>query len=56
MVVAAAGAVFGWCGDLVRHPDRGGVSWNGMDATLQFRETFLFGIPLMVATVGAILL
>jgi hypothetical protein len=41
-----------WFGTLIE----GGVSWNGMDATLQFRETFLFGIPLMVATVGAILL
>ncbi len=34
----------------------GGVSWNGMDATLRFREIWFFGVPLMVATVGAILL
>ena len=32
----------------------GGVMWNGMDETIRFREIYLFGVPLMLATVGAI--
>ncbi len=31
-----------------------GVMWNGIDATIKFRETWLFGVPLLVATVGGI--
>lgn len=33
----------------------GGASWNGIDAGIKFRETWLFGVPLLVATVGAII-
>ncbi|RYH00871.1 TRAP transporter permease [Salipiger sp. IMCC34102] len=33
-----------------------GVMWNGMDATIRFREVWLFGIPLCVASFGAIAL
>ncbi|MBP5856707.1 TRAP transporter permease [Marivibrio halodurans] len=33
-----------------------GVSWNGMDAAIKFNETWVFGAPLMLATVGGILL
>lgn len=35
---------------------QGGVMWNGIDATIKFNETWLFGTPLMVATVGGIVL
>ncbi|MBM9594081.1 TRAP transporter permease [Roseitranquillus sediminis] len=31
-----------------------GTMWNGMDATIRFREIWFFGVPLMIATVGAI--
>ena len=31
-----------------------GAMWNGMDANIRFRETWLFGAPLLVATLGAI--
>ena len=34
----------------------GGAMWNGIDETIRFRETWLFGIPLLVATGGGILL
>ncbi|QBK31117.1 TRAP transporter permease [Roseitalea porphyridii] len=34
----------------------GGVMWNGMDAGIRFNETWLFGAPLMTATVGGIVL
>lgn len=34
----------------------GGVMWNGMDAGIHFNETWLFGAPLMAATVGGIVL
>ncbi len=34
----------------------GGVMWNGMDPTLRFREIWLYGTPLLVATAGGILL
>ena len=33
-----------------------GTSWNGMDPTIQFNERWLFGIPLIAATFGAIAL
>ncbi|MDF1748426.1 MAG: TRAP transporter fused permease subunit, partial [Alphaproteobacteria bacterium] len=33
-----------------------GVMWNGMDATIKFNETWLFGLPLIIATVGAIVI
>ena len=33
----------------------GGLMWNGMDPTLRFREVWLFGTPLLVATMGGIL-
>ncbi|MEQ8655971.1 MAG: TRAP transporter permease [Hyphomicrobiales bacterium] len=32
----------------------GGAMWNGMDATIRSREIYHFGVPLLVATVGAI--
>ena len=31
-----------------------GTQWNGMDAGIRFRETWLYGAPLMLATLGAI--
>ena len=34
----------------------GGVMWNGIDEGIRFRETWLFGVPLLVATFGAIVL
>lgn len=34
----------------------GGVLWNGVDETIRFRETFHFGIPLLVATAGGIVI
>ncbi|WP_404382989.1 TRAP transporter permease [Caenispirillum salinarum] len=33
-----------------------GVAWNGIDPGIRFKETWLFGLPLMIATVGGILL
>ena len=33
-----------------------GVMWNGMDATIKFREIWLFGAPLWLATFGGIAL
>lgn len=33
-----------------------GVMWNGIDARIKFNETWVFGAPLMVATVGGIVL
>ncbi len=35
---------------------RGGAMWNGMDAGIRFREVWLFGAPLWIATAGATLL
>jgi len=34
----------------------GGVSWNGMDPGIRFNEIWLYGVPLMIATVGGIVL
>ncbi|WOI55814.1 TRAP transporter fused permease subunit [Palleronia sp. LCG004] len=34
----------------------GGLSWNGMDQTIRFRELWLFGTPLWIATAGGIVL
>ncbi|KAA9009347.1 TRAP transporter permease [Histidinibacterium aquaticum] len=34
----------------------GGMTWTGIDETIRFREVWLYGVPLMVATVGGILL
>lgn len=33
-----------------------GKMWNGIDPTIQFNETWLFGAPLLIATFGAIFL
>ncbi len=33
-----------------------GTAWNGIDETIKFNETWLFGAPLFVATFGAIFL
>ncbi len=33
---------------------RGGTMWNGLDAGIKFRETWLYGVPLIAATAGAI--
>ena len=33
-----------------------GVMWNGIDAGIRFRESWIFGAPLLVATIGAVLL
>ncbi|WP_394688137.1 TRAP transporter permease [Hoeflea sp.] len=33
-----------------------GVMWNGIDPTIKFNETWLFGVPLLVATFGGIAL
>lgn len=35
---------------------RGGVMWNGIDARIRFNEIWYFGVPLLVATVGGIVL
>jgi TRAP-type uncharacterized transport system fused permease subunit len=34
----------------------GGAKWNGISKTIKFNETWLFGAPLLVATVGGIVL
>ena len=34
----------------------GGVMWNGIDPRIKFNETWLFGAPLVAATVGGIVL
>ncbi len=34
----------------------GGAMWNGIDATIRSREIYHFGLPLMIATVGGIIL
>jgi TRAP transporter 4TM/12TM fusion protein len=34
----------------------GGAAWNGIDEGIRFRETWLFGVPLLVATGGSIAL
>lgn len=34
----------------------GGVMWNGIDAGIKYNETWLFGVPLIVATLGGIVL
>jgi len=49
-LLAAGSAV--WFGLLISQ----GAMWNGMDPTIRFREVWFFGIPLLVATGGAILL
>ena len=33
-----------------------GQMWNGIDATIRFNEIWWYGVPLMIATVGAIML
>ncbi|MGB7431135.1 MAG: TRAP transporter fused permease subunit [Ahrensia sp.] len=33
-----------------------GTMWNGIDPTIKFNETWLFGAPLMLATIGGIVL
>ncbi|WP_425090518.1 TRAP transporter permease [Tropicimonas sp. S265A] len=33
-----------------------GVMWNGIDEGIKFNETYLFGVPLLVATAGGIIL
>lgn len=33
-----------------------GAMWNGIDPTIRYNETWLFGLPLMIATVGGIVL
>jgi TRAP transporter 4TM/12TM fusion protein len=34
----------------------GGTTWTGIDATIRFREIWMYGVPLMVGTVGGIVL
>jgi TRAP transporter 4TM/12TM fusion protein len=34
----------------------GGVMWNGIDERIKFNETYWFGAPLLIATIGGILL
>ncbi|MEO0989943.1 MAG: TRAP transporter fused permease subunit, partial [Pseudomonadota bacterium] len=34
---------------------QGGVMWNGIDATIKFRETWMFGTPLVATTFAAII-
>lgn len=34
----------------------GGLMWNGIDAAIKWNEIWLFGVPLLVATVGGIVL
>lgn len=33
-----------------------GKAWNGLDPNIKFNETWLFGVPLLAATVGGIIL
>jgi TRAP transporter 4TM/12TM fusion protein len=33
---------------------RSGVTWNGVDPAIRFREIWYFGVPLLLATVGGI--
>lgn len=33
-----------------------GKAWNGIDPAIKFNETWLFGVPLLTATIGAIIL
>ncbi len=33
-----------------------GKAWNGLDPSIKFNETWLYGVPLLVATFGAIVL
>ncbi|WP_018688545.1 TRAP transporter permease [Ahrensia kielensis] len=33
-----------------------GAMWNGIDPTIKFNEIWLYGVPLLVATIGAIVL
>ncbi len=35
---------------------RGGVMWNGLDPGIRFREIWLYGSPLIAATIGGIVL
>ncbi|MEM1131035.1 MAG: TRAP transporter permease, partial [Pseudomonadota bacterium] len=35
---------------------QGGALWNGIDPTVRFREVWLFGLPLLLATAGGIAL
>ncbi|MDJ0994267.1 MAG: TRAP transporter permease [Dinoroseobacter sp.] len=35
---------------------KGGVMWNGIDEGIKFKETYLYGLPLIVATFGSIVL
>lgn len=62
--------VLGWAGLLLMLPAlfslgvaiwfameiAGGKMWNGIDKTIRFNETWLFGTPLLLATIGGILL
>ncbi|WP_371059508.1 TRAP transporter permease [Rhodosalinus sp. 5P4] len=41
-----------WFATLIRD----GLMWNGIDETLRFREIWYFGVPLLVATFGGILI
>ncbi|MEL6645231.1 MAG: TRAP transporter fused permease subunit [Pseudomonadota bacterium] len=34
----------------------GGTMWNGIDETIRFNETWLYGAPLLIATAGGIIL
>ena len=34
----------------------GGAQWNGIDPAIKFNETWLYGVPLLVASVGAVAL
>ncbi len=45
----SAGIALGFAADIA-----GGTMWNGMDAGIRFRETWLYGAPLLVATGGGI--
>jgi len=49
-VLALSAAI--WFGILIQ----GGTMWNGMEPTIRSRETWLFGVPLLVATAGGIVL
>jgi TRAP transporter 4TM/12TM fusion protein len=49
--VFALGMAISFALDIAR-----GTMWNGMDAGIKFRETWLYGAPLLVATMGGIVL
>jgi TRAP transporter 4TM/12TM fusion protein len=49
--LVAVGAALSFAAEIA-----GGVMWNGIDERIKFNETYWFGAPLLIATIGGILL